>query len=439
MATIEQLLFVFVIIGFSIVIFFGLKNHKSAIYIIVFCLPFTQVPTLKLLMRWRISEVLAWLYLPLHLSALQRLFKQMPAPVFWFFSAMVGYFLYTGLIGLIHSFFVEIKVNKAIEYTLSPFLRTVLETARGFASISLFIGMLVVVYNWEAFHRVIKLFVWSGAVSGSYGVYQAAVLALNLPLPLLPETLYHEGSARPFGTFFEPTGMGSFTAATFLLSLYFLFTEPRLLWLVCLILNGLGFFVSLSRAGWAGLIAGGCVLSLALMWHKRNPFLAIFIAIILTAGTLWLCYLAGLKLFGEQKLRFAFSYYWLEYTLRPRVEAYNQLLPLFKEFLYGFGQGLFLFYSGGAPGLMRLLIEGGLVGTFCIALMHINSIRCLLRLRATSSKQTQMLLPFLLASYVSSIVTTLNYTNVTDMWIWFVWMLPAVSLWVASKGERLKY
>lgn len=437
MKVIEQLLFILIIFGFSIIIIFSLTNHKLAIYITIFCLPFTQAPTLKLLARWRISEVLAWLYLPLHLSALRRLVKQMPAPVFWFLFAMIGYFFYTGLIGVTRALFVEVKINKAVEYTLSPFLRTILETARGLASISLFIGMLIVVYNWVEFHRVIKLFVWSGAVSGGYGVYQAAVLALKLPLPLLPETLYQEGFSRPFGTFYEPTGMGSFTATTLLFSLYLLFTEPKLLWLVCFILNGLGFFVSLSRAGWAGLIAGGCVLLLALMWHKRNPFLSIFAAIILT-GALWLCYLAGLKLFGEQTLQFALSRYWLEYSMRPRVEGYNQLPSLLNEFLYGFGQGLFLFYGGGAPGLMRLLIEGGLVGAFCLALLHINSIRCLLHLWTTSFEQTREFLPFLLASYVSSIIIILNYINVTDMWIWFVWSLPAVALWSAAKTERTR-
>lgn len=109
---------------------------------------------------------------------------------------MIGYFTYTGAIGIANVAFVEVRIEEALQYTISPFYRALLETARGFASISLFIGLLTTVRNWIDFCNIVKIFVWSGAISGSYGVYQAAILAFDLPFSLLPETLFHEGSAR---------------------------------------------------------------------------------------------------------------------------------------------------------------------------------------------------------------------------------------------------
>jgi hypothetical protein len=430
----EQPLMLVAMLGFSIAFSAVFLRYELALRIAVLCLPFTQVPTFKFFMRWRISELVSWLYLPLHLVALPRLIKRMPTPILWVLSTMIGYFAYTGLIGLVHAPFVEIRVEKALEFTLSPFLRVVLETARGFASVSFFIGLLIAVRNWEGFLQIAKIFVWSGALSSGYGVYQAAVLAFGLPLPLLPGTLSHEGYDRPFGTFYEPTGMGSFTSATILLSLYFLLTEYKLLWLICLALNGLGFFVSLSRAGWIGLIVGVSALVCALWGHKRNSFLPILLVIIL-AGTLWLGYLGAVNLFGKHQVQFSLSRYWLEYSMYSRIEGYSELPSLLKKFPYGFGQGLFLFYGAGVPGFARLLVEGGFIGAFFLALLHINSMRCLLNLWSISSEQRRRMLPFIFASYVSSIVTTMNYINTTDMWIWFVWSLPVVALWAGAKDD----
>jgi len=432
----EQPLMLVTLLGFSIAFSFVFSSYKLALRIAVLFLPFTQAPTFKFFMRWRISEIVSWLYLPLHLVGLLRLIKQVPVPILWVISAMIGYFAYTGLIGIVHALFVEIRVEEALEYTFSPFLRVILETARGFASVSLFIGLLIAVRNWKEFIQIVRIFVWSGAISSGYGVYQAAVLAFGLPLPLLPGTLSHEGYARPFGTFYEPTGMGSFTSVTILLSLYFLSTdEHKLLWLICLVLNGLGFFVSLSRAGWAGLIVGMSALACTLWGQKRNSFLVIILVITL-AGTLWIGYLVVVNLFGKHQVQFALSRYWLEYSMHSRIEGYSELPSLLKEFPYGFGQGLFLFYGAGAAGFARLLLEGGFVGAICLALLHINSMRCFLNLWSISSEQRRRMLPFIFASYVSCVVTTMNYINTTDMWIWFVWSLPAVALW-AGVCERL--
>lgn len=389
-------------------------------------------------MRWRISELLAWVLLPLHLVVLQRYIKMMPSTVRWVLGAMGGYFIYTGLVGIVHAPFVKVQVEQTLEYIFSPILRTLLETARGFASVSLLIGTLLTVHTWNEFQRLLKVFAWSGAISGSYSVYQAAVLAFGLSLPFLPGTLHHEGSLRPFGTFYEPTGVGSFTAATILLTVYFLLAERKPIWLVCLALNGLGFFVSLSRAGLAGLLVGGVMLLLILAWRRHKP-LWLIISTAVVGGTLWMGYLVAVVLFGESKVRWSLSLPWLEYTLQGRIEVYFQQLPsLFREFFFGFGQGLFIVHDGGAPGLARLLVEGGFIGAICLIVLQANVVRCLVRLLHKSSPQIWDISPFLTASYVSCFVTTLNYINVTDMWIWFVWGLPAVALWVNQQVMERK-
>jgi len=431
----EQPLSLVTIIGFGVALLL-FRRHKLAMRFVVFCLPFTQVPTFKWLLRWRISEVLAWLRLPFHLAILSRLTKQMPAIIRHILLAMIGYFFYTGVIGIVHAPFLEIRVEEAMEHTIHPVLRTLLETARGFASISVFIGLLVAVRNWEEFSQIVKVFAWSGAVAGAYGVYQATVLGFRLPLPLLPGTLFHEGYARPFATFYEPTGMGSFTAVALLFSLHLIYYDRSVSGIICLSMNALGLFVSLSLAGFLGLITGMIVLILTLMWRRRDLFPSILSAASL-GGALWIGYIAGIILFGEEQVFFSFSSYWLEYSLAGRAEAYSQLPSLFMEFPYGFGQGLFLFYGAGAPGFARLLLEGGIIGMVFLALFHMNSARCLIRLLRRSSEQMERLVPFLVAAYVSSLVTTVNYINTTDMWIWFVWSLPAVALWTEGQGRLL--
>ncbi|MFN3420617.1 MAG: hypothetical protein ACK40X_02675, partial [Armatimonadota bacterium] len=102
----------------------------------------------------------------------------------------------------------------------------------------------------------------------------------------------------------------------------------------------------------------------------------------------------------------------------------------------GFGQGLLIFHSGGVAGMARLLIEGGFIGTICLIALQANIVRCLLRILCETSSEIRDISPFLTASYVSCFVTTFNYINVTDMWIWFVWGLPAVALWVDQQAIR---
>lgn len=411
-------------------------KYRLAIITAVFCLPFTQAPTFKFFMRWRISELIAWIFLPFHLKMLRQIIKSTPSPIRWVLWSMGAYFIYTGLIGIAYAPFAEVRVEAALEYFISPVLRTFLETARGFASVSLLIGLLTVVRSRNEFERLLKVFVWSGAISGGYNVYQASVLSFGLPLPLLPGTLYHESYARPFGTFYEPTGAGSFTAVTTLLTLYFLFAERRPIWLICLTLNGLGFFVSLARAGWIGLLAGGSILLLILILRHRSLFQPV-IAIVIAVGIFWLGYLVAVWLFGEFRVWWALSSYWLEYSWKQRAEGYAQVPFLIREFLIGAGQGLLIFHSAGAPGFIRLLLEGGLIGSICILVLHFNIIRCLLKfLRYKPFYHMKDIYPFLAASYLSCFITTFNYINVTDMWIWFVWTLPAIYLWVDQQEKQ---
>jgi hypothetical protein len=410
------------------------KNERRLLTVAILCLPLTQAPTIKALIRWRISEVIGWTLLLNHFRS--GIGKSYGRPVLFFMGSSALYFIYTGLIGIALAPVTEVHVAKVLEYYINPFFRTLLETARGVAAISIILAMLKLAANFSEIRKYCALLVWGGAISGTYTVYQSSVLAFGIPLPLLPETLWHKGSFRAFGTFYEPTGTGSFTAVAILLCLYFVASERRKIgWIGCLALNALGFFISLSRAGWIGLLAGAGVLVICNVTSRREAAVPLAMPM-LGACALGLGGWISEYVLGAPTVRRALSEHWLRETASPRLEAYSQIpIQLTETWGVGFGQGLYIFRGGGAPGFVRLILEGGLPGTLLLLIMHGAAIHCVRRLLANDSSDIRRLSAFIGAAYASCTVTTLNYINTTDMWIWVVWALPVISFG-ALMGSR---
>jgi hypothetical protein len=136
---------------------------------------------------------------------------------------------------------------------------------------------------------------------------------------------------------------------------------------------------------------------------------------------------------GEGTVAFALSEEWLWQTGQSRMDVYTSVPTWMMASLTGLGQGLYIFTGGGAPGFARLLVEGGVLGAIALLFLHAAAFRCLMHLWQLMA--TRSIVPFLAGAYVSSVVTTINYVNSTDMWIWCFWGLPAIA-WQAVARHR---
>ncbi len=422
------------------------RDAERMLAIGMLCLPLTQAPTLKALIRWRVSEVVGWIFLLKHLK--EGGATRLPREARMFVAAMSLYFLYTGAVGAALAGATETPVEKVLEYYVSPFFRSFLETARGAAALGMVLELLRASRDFGDLRKWAALLALGGGVSGGYALYQSFVGFYGLPLPLLPGTLSHPWSLRPFGTFYEPTGTGSFLAAAMFLDLYLLTTGRRRgLWAGCLAVSAMGFFASLSRAGWLGLAAGAGVFAactLADRWALRAGAVARrrviwkgMAAAIIAVCALALGGWAASGMMGSSNVSFALSGDWLRQSAASRISAYAGVPSgILDCWGVGFGQGLLIFREGGAPGLVRLILEGGIIGICLLAILHASTIQSLRALLNHPEHEVRRYAAFLAAAYASCTVTTLNYINTTDMWIWVVWGLPVISLGAIAENLR---
>jgi hypothetical protein len=201
-----------------------------------------------------------------------------------------------------------------------------------------------------------------------------------------------------------------------------------------LLLNFGGLLFSLSRAGLAGFGIGLIVLwgLLLLRWRVR-AFITCATCLAIALAGIGLAYRGAAIVMGEGHVAFALSEQWLWQTSQSRIDVYSSLPTWMMASMTGLGQGLYIFTGGGVPGFARLLVEGGVLGSIALLFLHAAAFRCLLHL--WRSIDTKSIVPFLAAAYISSVVTTVNYINTTDMWIWCFWGLPAIA-WQAVSGQR---
>ncbi|MGD9505024.1 MAG: hypothetical protein AB7W37_08925 [Syntrophobacteraceae bacterium] len=422
------------------------KNYRRMLAIGMLCLPLTQAPTLKALIRWRVSEVVGWIFLLKHLK--EGGATRLPREARVFVMALALYFLYTGTVGAMLAGVTETPVEKVLEYYVSPFFRSLLETARGAAALGMVLELLRASKGFDDLRKWAALLALGGGVSGGYALYQSFVGFYGLPLPLLPGTLSHPWSLRPFGTFYEPTGTGSFLAAAMFLDLYLLTSGGRRgLWAGCLAVSAMGFFASLSRAGWLGLAAGAVVLAVCTLAgrgalragtvaRRGAPWKGMAVAIIAVCA-LALGGWAASGMMGSANVNFALSWDWLRQSAASRISAYAGIPSgMLDCWGVGFGQGLLIFREGGAPGFVRLILEGGIVGMCLLAILHACAVRSLGALLSHPEHEARRYAAFLAAAYASCAVTTCNYINTTDMWIWVVWALPVISMTAIAENLR---
>jgi hypothetical protein len=325
-------------------------------------------------------------------------------------------------------------VEQALEYTYHPFLRTTLESARCLAIISLMIGIVFTLNSHQDLNRYLELFIIGGTLTSIYGLYQTLVLRYSLSLALIPETLYHENSTRPFSTFYEPTGLGSYTAASTLLALYFIYTKRRVgrvFWILNFGLNVMGLWLSLSRAGLMGLGAG--ILILAIILSITFKVKRLFSGLIISFLVFYILYFAVRYILSDT-MDFGLSFFWWQQSMKERQESYGQLLSLLGVYPTGVGQGNFLFIGAGAPGFARLLVEGGLLGLILLLMMHSYALLCLTSILRSRLHYFRQIGPYIAAAYISCLTTTANYISTTDSWIWFIWSLPAFACTLERKA-----
>ncbi len=395
----------------------------------VFALPFTQAPTVSLMLRIRISEVLLWTLTPRALSWLNREFRTLPGPVRVYVGFFGLYILYSSLLGFALAWFAPRDLTAVDEFIPHPFFRTAVESARMAASFALVIMLLGTVHSWRSLDRYIRLFVAGASASASYGIYQAFVLGQELDWPILPGTL-RNASARPFSTLFEPTAFGSLSAVAMMLAAYLIWARsgPRWANVVMLGLLSAGLVVSLSRAGFVGLLVGTIVvLVYATISDRRKLWLLVPLGVPL----LWAGLELSQRLLGESAVDFAFSRWSFELSLEGRASAYSEVPSLLAQNALGVGQGVYLYTGGGAPGVLRLLAEGGIPGLVLLLAMAAGAIWCVGYLTSRGPAYSV----FLGAAAAATFAALFNYLQTSDAWLWFVLGLPCIGATLVSREQ----
>ena len=184
---------------------------------------------------------------------------------------------------------------------------------------------------------------------------------------------------------------------------------------------------SLSRAGLAGFAVGSAVMVL-LSWVSGRIRLMIgnTLTLGLAAGAIALLYEAVIRIIGWDVVSWHYSVNWLVQTGSSRIDTYASLMDwLTRNAPFGAGQGLVIFTKGGIAGFARLLIEGGWIGAIFLLQLHFSTLLALWYI--WQHQAGKAIAPFIGAAYASSFVTTLNYINTTDIWIWFFWALPVIT------------
>ena len=407
-----------------------LKGPQWMLFVALICLPFTQAPTAKLMARWRISELLAWLLIPWSLTKVSVIMGQLPMCIRVYLIGVGVYFLYTGLVGMVTSPFLPVLDEISLQHIHQPTLRVLLESFRGLAILSMISSIIYSVNSWDDLRTAVRCFVLGGAISAIYGVYQTVAIAFALPVLFLPGTLRQEHSVRPFSTFYEPTGFGSYTAVAVILSLYLLEeSNKRWVWRSCLALNIIGLIFSLSSAGFLSFGAGLFVL--LLFSFKRVIF---FVPI--GASLLWIGLLFMRNLAGEEKVTTALSQWWFENRLTERIEAYQSVLAELISNPLGIGQGNYLIIAGGAPGLARVIVEGGVIGIMSFLLVHLSVVVSIVWLFRAQDLEAKRFAAFVAAAYLSICLIFFNYIHIVDLWLWFVMCLPITGVALSAKLKK---
>lgn len=432
-----------------------------SVAVAVATLPFLQVPALKVLARWRLTDVLlAAIALRLVLidrDLVRERLRQQPVTSRIALASVAFYAVYTGGVGIMRALTSpELAQTKLVAiYFVHPLLRVALETARMVAVVALIVAVVVVVVDEELLKRVLTFSLIGGIVVLVYAAYQT-VAFFYIDLPLFPGT-FQLSNGRVGATFFEPTGFGSFAAVVAFLGLARWQFDDRQKMLSLAAVMGGAFAAQfvISRAAAIAMIGGLILIVIApRLTFRRKIFLVTPVIVFSVAGLF-----AAIALIGPGDVKAVYTTFRLGNDLRERVADLRaqpgepvpiggQLpseTPLGAELrrdlleyvdlplrVIGVGQGVALISSGrGSYGIARLVQEGGVPGVVALGFFHICVLASAVLIWRRRTGAVQGALPPLVAAYGASSVITLNYANVTDAWLWF-----AAALLLAAAGQN---
>ena len=393
-------------------------------YAAVLFLPFTHAGTFTFVFRWRISEFYAWFLLPFAFKGP----RDLPGRIHWsaylFVGSVVGYFIYTGLVGVASAPSVDTGHNPfVVNVNIHPVFRTLIESARGLGAVILVITLLRRTRDWDDWRLLIQMFVLGGVLTALYGIYQGLGTALDIHLPLIPGTALI-ASTRPGSTLYEPSGFGAFVAVAVALCAYLIVSHARRrrLWIFCFGILLIGLVLSLSRTGLVAAAVAYLVLAIA----SPSSLPRIMSTTVLVVAFVWIGVQITNSLLGSEVLGLQSA------NLQSRVEVlYNYYTDRAAVYLVstpqGVGGGLYTYTESNVAGWERLMVEGGLVGLAFLFTMHLSIIRALLALWARPDLEGRRFAPYAAAAYGATVMVLTNYALVTDMWLWIAMGLPVIA------------
>lgn len=461
---------VLVIVISAIAYWIRRQGIRPPLLLAVASLPLMQVPTVKLLARWRLSEIILGL-MAIYLIGWRRresleALRGLPRVTTFALASLGLYVAYTGVVGAARA---ALTAPLAATWTVRnyfyhPILRTSLESGRMVATLTLLTAVLLTTSDRNDLRRLLGAFCAGGAVAIAYGWYQ--LVTFELPFSLMPGT-YQQPNGRPGSTFFEPTGFASFAAVIVFvaLGLAFLGRSRRWLWLLLAAVASVTMQMVASVAGALAGVAG----SLLALVSSGGRILRNAALIVLLAAMSFIGLEVARSTYGPSYVRGAYSAFGLVRDVTERTRLANDpnmeggsssksagenanisdeagvsgrpegLYPrdirddvrpyATLSIIIGLGQGNALLFVGGTFGAVRLLLESGLLGFLFLAAFHGSVVLAAVRGLRRDRTWVHASIPFFVAAYGAASLVTLNYMNTTDGWLWF----PAISILLLSR------
>ena len=389
-------------------------------------LPLLQAPTIKIFGRVRVSELLAWLLLPWAFLMLRRV--AVAAPIRAVVVRLCLYIAWTGFIGALLAVRLAEDSDQS-RFFVSPILRPLLESGRLLAVVAVLLVAALLIKSWGDVEALLCMFVLGATLAAVYGFYQMVTQASGVGLPLLPGTL-SAAIPRPYSTFYEPTGFGSFAAVAAFLAVFLGLNRNRI-WMVAAAVNLAAVFISLSRAGILALVIGA--FATLLVAGVRSKVVVVAVAVPLVLAT-YFAFEYATSVIGADAVATHLSSYKVSQAVDERVGEYGRSLTgLGVMGVTGVGQGNYIFVRGGAPGWARVLAEGGLIGIALLVSLNRRSISALWALRGHPYHRARAAAPLLIGSYTATVVVWANYINTTDLWLWAPIILPVLAVVAADR------
>ncbi len=375
-------------------------TQTNLIYLAALCLPFAEALTVKIGMRFILTD---WLGLLIAASLVSRS-TSITEHDEWFKA--IGVFLALCLVGwsVVSLCLVdESRVSDASRIfgesiqireggLRTPFSTAVVETVRWIQELILLSVVTVLINTWEKWETVMDWLLTGALLNSVYGLYQVARFFLGITwLPLLPYTYGRhfspEGYNRATGFMWEPTVFGSFTALICLVAFWRVRSEPSIRNISTFSIILFSLLLSFSGSGYIVFAVGLSVYLVGSIFLSENKIgdiaLGTGIASILSTLITHIGNVGEVAIGIIKHKIFGFGYSSGSREVRLLVlEKYiNRVVPEFGGIGLGLGQVKFL--TGGTYMLpLKVLVELGVLG-----FMLFNSLMVTVILKVFSAKR----------------------------------------------------